>query len=143
MVPTLWLGRHLQTAGWCENDRSIHEMRVMAEVFELAIQCDQVNVASLAAFESLGHRWQAILEVHSKNPTNPNYEIAEKFSGNSRRHQMVAPYLRPSVAKEVREEADIDKQISKAKALKDDAKVALKREKKNKDNDKDKDKDGE
>eukprot|EP00959_Pyramimonas_sp_CCMP1952_P070199 1465584-Pyramimonas_sp.AAC.1 len=100
MVPAFWLERHLQTAGWSENDRSIHEMRVMAEVFELAISHDQLNVASLAAFESLGRRWQAILEAHGKNPMNPNYEIADKFSGYNRRTQLAAPALRTYVAKE-------------------------------------------
>ncbi|CAK0793959.1 unnamed protein product, partial [Prorocentrum cordatum] len=127
MVPTFWLERHLQTAGWSENDRSIHEMRMMAEVFELAISYDQLNVASLAAFERLGRRWQAILEAHGKSPMNPNYEIADKFSGYNRRAQLVAPALRTYVAKEVREEAEIDRQTSKAKALRDEAKVALKR----------------
>ncbi|CAK0886604.1 unnamed protein product [Prorocentrum cordatum] len=127
MVPAFWLERHLQTAGWSENDRSIHEMRVMAEVFELAISYDQLNVASLAAFERSGRRWQAILEAHGKNPVNPNYEIADKFSGYNRRAQLAAPALRTYVAKEVREEAEIDKQTTTAKALRDEAKVALER----------------
>eukprot|EP00959_Pyramimonas_sp_CCMP1952_P078491 1640565-Pyramimonas_sp.AAC.1 len=77
-------------------------MRVMAEVFELAISHDQLNVASLAAFERLGRRWQAMLEAHGKNLMNPNYEIADKFSGYNRRQQLVAPALRTYVAKEVR-----------------------------------------
>eukprot|EP00959_Pyramimonas_sp_CCMP1952_P079608 1664391-Pyramimonas_sp.AAC.1 len=58
---------------------------------------------------------------------NPNYEIADKFSGYNRRARLVAPALRTHVAKEVRDEAEIDKQTSKAKALRDEATVALKR----------------
>eukprot|EP00959_Pyramimonas_sp_CCMP1952_P360216 7542885-Pyramimonas_sp.AAC.2 len=68
-----------------------------------------------------------MLEARGKNPMNPNYEIADKFSGYNRRAQLAAPALRTYAAKEVREEAEIDKQTSQAKALRDEAKVAHER----------------
>eukprot|EP00959_Pyramimonas_sp_CCMP1952_P164104 3431014-Pyramimonas_sp.AAC.1 len=95
-APTSRLERHLQAAGWGGNDRSIQEMRAMVEVFELAIFHDQLNVASAAAFESLGGRWRAMLGARAENPTGPGPEIAKKSPGYDRRRQLVAPTQRPS-----------------------------------------------
>ena len=79
LPPVIWLERHLQTEGWSDTDRSVHELRVLAEVFELAAQYDQLNLCALACFERLGRRWQAILEAHSRDPLNPDYEADGKF----------------------------------------------------------------
>ena len=81
MSPVLWLERHLQTAGWSDTDRAVHEMRVLAEVLELALTCDQLNIAGLAAFERIARRWQAILEAPAKEPLHPSYDVADNFSG--------------------------------------------------------------
>ena len=93
-------------------DRSVHELRVIAEVLELAAQYDQVNMGALACMERLGRRWQAILEAHSKDPMQPDYDAAEAFSGTVNRRVCVAPSLRAHVAKEMRDDAEIDKQRS-------------------------------
>jgi len=117
LSPSLWLERHLQTEGWSSTDRSVHELRVLAEVLELAAQYDQLNLGSLACMERLCRRWQAILEAHTRDPAQPDYEAAEAFSGTVNRRVCVAPSLRAHVAREMRDEAEIDKQRVKAKDL--------------------------
>jgi hypothetical protein len=117
MSPVLWLERHLQSGGWSDTDRAVHEMRVYAEVFELALGYVQLNMCVLGSFERLARRWQAIMEAHSRDPLHPDYDVADKFSGMTDRGLCVAPALRAHVAKEVREEAEIDKQRSKAREV--------------------------
>ena len=115
--PTLWLERHLQTSGWSPTDRSVHELRVIAEVLEFAAHYDQLNVCSLASFERLGRRWQAILEAHLRDPSAPDYDADDAFSGSVNRRVCVAPALRSHVAKELRDEAEIERQREKTKEV--------------------------
>ena len=90
----MWLERFLQTEDWSETDRSVHEFRVIAEVFELGAQYDQLNLCAFACFVRLGRRWQAILEAHSRDPLSSVFDAAEKFSGTVNRRLCVAPELR-------------------------------------------------
>ncbi|CAK0850190.1 unnamed protein product, partial [Prorocentrum cordatum] len=116
MVPTFWFARHHLTVDWCENDRSSQEVRDMAGVFELA-----------ASRVSSGRRGQSVPEARGKDPIIPIYGVADKFLCYNRLRQPAVPVLYTNVAKFVREWAEIDRQISKAEALKDEAEVALER----------------
>jgi len=50
----------------------------------------------------------------------PCYEAADKFTGLGERGGGVAPALRAYVAKEVREDAEIDRQRAKARSLREE-----------------------
>lgn len=54
--PSQWLDRHLQAHPYQASDRSIHELRCIAEVMEMAGGYDQLNLAGLGSFELLARR---------------------------------------------------------------------------------------
>ena len=58
---------------------------------------------------------EPILEAHSRGPHKPTYEAADKFSGLADRANCIAPALRQFVAREVRDEAEVEPQRSKAR----------------------------
>jgi hypothetical protein len=62
------------------SDRSQFELRCLAEILEVAGTYDQLNLASLACFETLARRWQMILDAHARNPLAPNYEASLRAS---------------------------------------------------------------
>ena len=113
--PTQWLDKHLQTTGYSNTYRSVHELRCVAEVVESAGCYDQMNLASLASFELLARRWQLILEAHSRNPGSPDYDGSEYFEGLEKKRFGVAPSLREHVARRMRDDAKIEKQKTKAR----------------------------
>ena len=115
--PTQWSDKHLQTTGYSNTDRSVHELRCVAEVVESAGCYDQMNLASLASFELLARRWQLILEAHSRNPGSPDYDGSEYFEGLEKKKFGVAPSLREHVARRMRDDAEIEKQKTKAREL--------------------------
>ena len=89
--PTQWLDKHLQTTGYSNTDRSVHELRCIAEVVESAGCYDQMNLASLASFELLARRWQLILEAHSRNPGSPDCDGSEYFEGVEQKFGVAPP----------------------------------------------------
>ncbi|CAK0828924.1 unnamed protein product, partial [Prorocentrum cordatum] len=98
-------------------------VQVLGYVFELAVQYDLINVTTLATIERPRRRWQTLLEAQVKHPASPGYELSRRFSGYDRGRQVVAPFVGLFEAKEVMEEAEIGKRTSKAKALKDEARL--------------------
>jgi hypothetical protein len=115
--PVAWLEKHLQTESYSVSDRSVHELRALAEVIEMAGTYDQLNLAALASFELLARRWQLILAAHSKNPSSPDYDGSEYFEGLEKRRFGIAPSLQEYVSKKMKDDAEIEKQKSKAREL--------------------------
>ena len=97
------------------SDRSQFELRCLAEIIEVAGTYDQLNLASLACFETLARRWQMILDAHARNPLAPNYEASEYYSGSRRGRHGIAPSLSAHVARVMKDESEIEKQRSKAR----------------------------
>ena len=56
LTPTTRLEKHLRDNRYADSDRSVHELRVIAEAFEHAGSYDQLNLSSLASFELLARR---------------------------------------------------------------------------------------
>ena len=71
LTPTLWLEKHLHNESYGATDRSVHELRCLAEIIETGGCYDQLNMGSLACFELIARRWQLIISAHSKNAAVP------------------------------------------------------------------------
>jgi hypothetical protein len=56
-----------------------------------------------------------ILDAHARNPLAPNYEASEYYSGSRRGRHGIAPSLNAHVARVMKDEAEIEKQRSKAR----------------------------
>ena len=82
--------------------------------FELAGCPDQLNLSNNTAFELLRRRIQLILEANSGSGPRV-WEGAEHFWGLGRRAKGVAPALQAHVAFRLKDEAEVDKQRSKAR----------------------------
>ncbi len=126
---TLWLMRHIQKNGGSppayltrvlrdlkltENDRSAHELELMMNCFELGAGVDQMQLCNLACFELMSRRVQLILDANSGSGA-PTWEGAEHFMGLGRRAKGIAPLLQAHVAGRLKDEAEIDKQRTKAR----------------------------
>jgi len=116
-TPTTWLDHHLATESYGATDRSVHELRALAEIFEVAGSYDQLNLGALASFELAARRWQLIISAHSKNAASPDYDGAEYFEGLEKRRFGVAPVLVEHVVKRMKDDAEIEKQRGKAREL--------------------------
>ena len=117
LTPVTWLEKHLSTEAYSVTDRSAHELRALAEIFEMGGSYDQLNLASLASFELAARRWQLILSAHSKNAAVPDYDGSEHFEGLEKRRFGIAPVMMEYVARKMKDEAEIEKQKSKAREL--------------------------
>ena len=62
-------------------DRSGFEHFTLSKVLEVALECDQLNVACIAAFEICARRLQLIEYAHSANPGNPDYTLSDFYMG--------------------------------------------------------------
>ena len=117
LTPKGWLELFIRDKGLNNADRVVHELRVLVEILELGGCVDQLNLGSLACFEFLCRRVQAIVDAHAVNPQKPNYESASLFCGLPRPSDNVAPELRSYVARKARDEAEVEKQRQKVREL--------------------------
>jgi hypothetical protein len=115
--PSTWLEKHLATESYGVTDRSVHELRALAEVMDTAGMYDQLNLASLASFELVARRWQLILAAHSRNAANPDYDGSEYYEGIEKKRFGIAPALSEHVSRKMRDDAEIEKQKNKAREL--------------------------
>ena len=111
-----WVENTLAVKKFSEADRTVYELRVIAEVFRLAGCYDQLNLGALACMEALMHRWQLTWEAHIRDPQVPCCEAACYFGIGGRRSTGVAAALAQHVARSMGEEAGIEKQRSKVRA---------------------------
>ncbi|CAK0906068.1 unnamed protein product, partial [Prorocentrum cordatum] len=102
----------LSASGIPSGDRSIHEHFVISEVFDLAIELDQLNTMTLTSFELLGRRLQLIEQAHVHNPSNPDYSNSDDFMGwgVQRGAALVAPSIKKRAADAARDRAAVLKE---------------------------------
>jgi hypothetical protein len=117
LTPAQWLEKYFGRHKYTDSDRAQHEMRVLARVFEYAVSYDQINVASLASFEILAWRWQLLLTAHEANPLSPDYGGSEHLDPLGVSEGGVAPQLQRTVAKQMKDDAEVQTQRSKAREL--------------------------
>lgn len=118
LTPTTWLEKHIHEQRYADTDRSLHELRMLAEVFYQAVTYDQLNVSSLASFELMGRRWQLILDAHSSDSQKPNYEGSIYYSGLEHQRFGIMPDLSAHVARRMKEDVQVEIQRGKARELK-------------------------
>ena len=109
--------KHLHSERYGATDRSVHELRCLAEIFETGGSYDQLNLSSLACFELADRRWQLIMSAHSKSAAVPDYDGSECFEGIEKKRFGIAPSLTEHVACKMKDEAEIEKQRSKIREL--------------------------
>ena len=129
LAPVAWVERYLTLNAYSDTDRSQYELRAIARISQMAVLYDQLNLPSLACFELLARRWQLILDAHARNPLAPDYSSAEYFDGTSHSRTGVAPMLTMVVARQQRDDAEVETQRQNARDLrvaKLDAKRKLK-----------------
>ena len=129
LAPVAWVERYLTPNAYSDTDCSQHELWSIARIFQMAVLYDQLNLPSLACFELLARRWQLILDAHARNPLAPDYSSAEYFDGTSHSRAGVAPVLTRVVARQQRDDAEVETQRRKARdfrVAKPDAKRKLK-----------------
>ena len=81
--PKQWLQIWARHKGVHENDRVMHEMRALLECFEHAGCYDQLNLGSLASFQTLGRRVQSIVDAYnSGTASSPDWGAALRTSGH-------------------------------------------------------------
>jgi hypothetical protein len=115
--PSTWLEKHLATESYSVTDRSVHELRSLAQVLDTAGMYDQLNLASLASFELVARRWHLILAAHSRKAAAPDYDGSEYYEGIEKKRFGIAPSLSEHVSRKMRDDAEIEKQKNKAREL--------------------------
>eukprot|EP00971_Amphidinium_carterae_P350196 6491429-Amphidinium_carterae.4 len=100
---------------------------VVGAMFELGAEYDQLNLGSLACFEVAGRRLQAIMEAHRENPMVPEYESADYYLDEVGQRSAVAPVLRAHVATQMKQEAEVRKNVLKTRELRTSGQAAPKK----------------
>eukprot|EP00971_Amphidinium_carterae_P330079 6462931-Amphidinium_carterae.3 len=113
VTPTLWLERHLRDHADSATDRSVYELRALAEIMEYGGCFDQLQLCNLVSFELVARRWQLILEAHSSDPQAPSYASAEYFSGLEHQKFGVSPELTGHIARKMKDDAMVATQKDK------------------------------
>ena len=57
------------------------------------------------------------MEAHSDNPVQPDYESADYFAGTRAEKMGVAPELKSYVARQMKDDAEVKKQLTKTREL--------------------------
>ena len=76
-----------------------------------------MNLAGLACFEHMARRWQLIMEAHHEDPIKPDYDSAMYFTEEAHEKTGVSPALKSHVAKQMRDDAEVKKQLGKVREL--------------------------
>eukprot|EP00971_Amphidinium_carterae_P346029 6487276-Amphidinium_carterae.4 len=113
VTPTSWLERHLRDHAYSATDRSVYELRALAEIMEDAGCFDQLQLSNQVSFELVVRRWQLILEAHSSDPQAPSYASAEYFSGLEHQKFGVSPELTGHSARKMKDDAMVATQKEK------------------------------
>lgn len=111
--------RWIKSSGVRGNDRSIFEHRALCRAMDLLISYDQLNVANLAGAETLIRRLVTIEEAYRGRPDAPNYEHAEYMSGVTEPADgsLVPPALKKHTAERLKADAEIAKELRKAREV--------------------------
>lgn len=110
----------VQQARIPEGSRAIYEDEVLAQILDVAVSFDCLNVANLASFELLVRRRQLIADAHSLNPSAPSYDGADYYLGNRYKHGggIIVPSLTEHVSKRLQADSQILKERRKLEEAK-------------------------
>ena len=119
-----------------DDDAQVIEHEVMAEILELAVEYDQVDISNLSSIERMCRRQQFIEEGHRQKLEEVRLTkvkdisgvVGEHFSGRPRMPggAIISPALLKSVAEKAAQDNELVKQQRKAA----DARILLKQGKK-------------
>ena len=111
----LWLRKHSVSS----TDRVAHELRTLVDIVWLGGTYDQLNVASLASFESAVRRIQTIVEAFANSAGGaPQWDHARLYTGHVTADDLVCPDLRTWAAKRGKEEVELQQARAKLKEAK-------------------------
>ena len=116
-TPITWVEAYLSRKQYSSSDRSQHELRFLGEFLEYIVCYDQLNACSLAAVELAARRWALIISAHDRDAQRPDYSGSELFNGLGNDAEGVAPALSKSIARKMRDKAEIDSQRASGRGL--------------------------
>lgn len=109
-----WLNEWARFKEVGEQDRVMFELRTLVEAIQLGCTYDQLNVASLAAFETLSRRIQAIVDAYAAGTRgSPDWGSARIITNYRGPEDAVSPQLRSWASKKGKEEVDLANARSK------------------------------
>ena len=110
----------VQQARIPEGSRAIFEDEVLAQMLDVAVSFDCLNVANLASFELLVRRRQLIADAHALNPSAPSYDGADYYLGSRYKHGggIIVPALTEHVSKRLQADSQILKERRKLEEAK-------------------------
>eukprot|EP00435_Cladocopium_sp_Y103_P027188 s335_g6.t1 len=104
----LWLQVWARHRGISENDRVMFELRTLIEVIQYGACYDQLNIASLASFESVSRRIQSIVDAYASGAAGaPDWGAARIISGYKGPDDVISSQLRTWAAKRGKEEVEL------------------------------------
>eukprot|EP00438_Fugacium_kawagutii_P022866 Skav226462 [mRNA] locus=scaffold1781:97140:98588:+ [translate_table: standard] len=112
--PKLWLQVWARHKGIAETDRVMFELRTLIEIVHLGGTYDQLNMSSLASFESAARRIQSIVDAYSAGST-PDWGAARIITGYRGPDDAVSPQLRTWAARKGKEEVELAQARAKMK----------------------------
>jgi hypothetical protein len=100
-----------------QNDRVVHEMRVLVRAYKHGCSYDQLNPGACVIFEVLGRRILAVVDAYSANASRPNWDLARFFTGSASSDEGLCIEVRASAAKQAKEEYELSVARNKAREL--------------------------
>ena len=113
----MWLDIYVRNKNISRSDRTYHELQVLVEIFYVAGVYDQVNGGGLACLEVAARRIQTIVDAYAVDPAKPSWSNARFYSGVGSVDDLVSPDLRQYVARQAKEESDIESVRQKTRTL--------------------------
>ena len=115
--PRLWLDIWSRSKGVQEHDRVMHELRSWIELFYLGGVYDQLNMSSLAAFETAARRVQCIVDAYHLGADKQDWGNSKLFTEVRSADNLVSPALKTWAARKGKEEVEFQKARHQAKEL--------------------------
>lgn len=125
-ISTVAESAHAQHLAWVQQShipdgsRAIYEDQVLAQVLDLAISFDCLQISNLASFEMIVRRRQLLAEAHSYDPSAPNFQGADYWLGN--RYKQGGAIVMTSLTEHVAKRLQADSAILKEKRKLEEAK---------------------
>eukprot|EP00438_Fugacium_kawagutii_P005651 Skav219568 [mRNA] locus=scaffold886:117352:118863:- [translate_table: standard] len=113
-TPKTWLNEWARFKEVNEQDRVMFELRTLVDALHLGCCYDQVNVASLASFETISRRIQAIVDAFAAGTRgSPDWGSAKIITNYRGPEDAVSPQLKTWASRKGKEEADLASARSK------------------------------
>jgi hypothetical protein len=115
--PESWLNVWMREKNLEQNDRVVHEMRVLVRAYKHGCSYDQLNPGACVIFEVLGRRILAVVDAYSANASRPNWDLARFFTGSASSDEGLCIEVRAAAAKQAKEEYELSVARNKAREL--------------------------